>query len=156
MADEEARSEAIVERFRVMKTEAEALWAKITELDLERTEHELVLQTLKPLDAQRRCFRLVGGVLVERTVAEVAPAVTRNKEEIEAVRGAHTRGSCKREPRKRALNKLLAGHWTPGRDAGREEQGTAGLPGQVQDQSAAQRRACLRAEAVYRLLARER
>ncbi len=31
------------------------------------------------MDAGRRCFRLVGGVLVERTVGEVLPAVERNQ-----------------------------------------------------------------------------
>jgi hypothetical protein len=64
------------------------IWAKITELDLERQEHALVLETLTPLEAERRCFRLVGGVLVERTVGEVAPAVTRNREALEEVRRA--------------------------------------------------------------------
>jgi len=31
------------------------------------------------MDTGRRCFRLVGGVLVERTVGEVLPAVERNQ-----------------------------------------------------------------------------
>lgn len=37
------------------------------------------------LFAARRCFRLIGGVLVERTVGEVAPAVKRNKESLAEV-----------------------------------------------------------------------
>jgi hypothetical protein len=40
------------------------------------------MDTLEPA---RKCFRLVGGVLVERTVAEVHPAVTSNKEKIKSV-----------------------------------------------------------------------
>jgi hypothetical protein len=72
---------------------APQIWAKITELDLERQEHALVLETLTPLEAERRCFRLVGGVLVERTVGEVAPAVTRNREALEEVR-RQRRGAC--------------------------------------------------------------
>ena len=47
-----------------------------------------MLETLTPLEGERRCFRLVGGVLVERTVGEVAPAVTRNREALEEVRSA--------------------------------------------------------------------
>jgi hypothetical protein len=37
------------------------------------------------LEPSRKCFRLVGGVLVERTVAEVHPAVTSNKDKIKSV-----------------------------------------------------------------------
>jgi len=39
-----------------------------------------VLEALKPLEGDRRCYRLVGGVLVERTAAEVLPAVQKNVE----------------------------------------------------------------------------
>jgi prefoldin subunit 2 len=77
---------AILAHFQELRSEVDAIWSKITELDLERQEHALVLETLTPLDAGRRCFRLVGGVLVERTVGEVAPAVGRNREALEEVR----------------------------------------------------------------------
>ena len=39
-------------------------------------------QTLQPLDTKRRAFRLVGGVLVERTVGEVLPSVVSNRENV--------------------------------------------------------------------------
>ena len=42
----------------------------------------LVIDTLKPLDPQRKCFRLIGGILVERTVAEVLPALEKNFESV--------------------------------------------------------------------------
>lgn len=42
----------------------------------------LVEQTLQPLEAKRRAFRLVGGVLVERTVGEVLPSVISNRENV--------------------------------------------------------------------------
>ena len=34
------------------------------------------------VDGSRKCFRLVGGVLVERTVKEVLPALVQNQEKI--------------------------------------------------------------------------
>ena len=38
----------------------------------------LVVNTTKSMAADRKCFRLIGGVLVERTVGEVIPAVQAN------------------------------------------------------------------------------
>jgi chaperonin cofactor prefoldin len=78
--------QAILSHFQSLRSEVDTIWSKITELDLERQEHALVLETLQPLEAGRRCFRLVGGVLVERTVGEVSPAVARNREALEEVR----------------------------------------------------------------------
>lgn len=40
---------------------------------------------MKPLEGQRTCFRLVGGILVERTVAQVLPAVQANLEGVRCV-----------------------------------------------------------------------
>ena len=54
-------------------------------------EHEGVVKSLEQLDPDRKCFRLVGEVLVERTVKEVLPAVRSNKEQMEMV---HTSHSC--------------------------------------------------------------
>lgn len=42
----------------------------------------MVVDTLEPLEATRRAYRLVGGVLVERTVGEVLPTVKANQEGI--------------------------------------------------------------------------
>jgi hypothetical protein len=46
------------------------------------THIRLVESTLKGVDPSRRCFRNVGGVLVERTVKEVLPAISSNKEQV--------------------------------------------------------------------------
>lgn len=42
----------------------------------------LVIDTLKEVDETRKCYRMVGGVLVERTVKEVLPALENNKEQV--------------------------------------------------------------------------
>ena len=42
----------------------------------------LVIETLDKVDKDRRCFRLVGGVLVERKVGEVEPALIGNKDKV--------------------------------------------------------------------------
>lgn len=42
----------------------------------------LVIDTLQDVDPSRKCFRLIEGILVERTVKEVLPALEDNKEEV--------------------------------------------------------------------------
>ena len=38
-------------------------------------------------EPNRKCFRLIGGVLVERTVTEVAPQIKTNREGVSMSRG---------------------------------------------------------------------
>ena len=45
----------------------------------------LVLETLEPLPGDRKCFRLINGVLVERTVQDVVPALQTNADGLKKV-----------------------------------------------------------------------
>ncbi|KAH9815699.1 putative prefoldin subunit 2 [Teratosphaeria destructans] len=45
----------------------------------------LVLETLTPLAGGRKCFRMINGVLTERTVAEVLPALQMNSDGLKKV-----------------------------------------------------------------------
>lgn len=45
----------------------------------------MVVETLTPLDGSRKCYHLIGGVLVEKTVAEALPTVSANKDGIASV-----------------------------------------------------------------------
>ncbi|KAI8965811.1 Prefoldin beta-like protein [Daldinia sp. FL1419] len=45
----------------------------------------LVLDTLEPLPGDRKCFRMINGVLVERTVQDVIPALRTNAEGLKKV-----------------------------------------------------------------------
>lgn len=42
----------------------------------------MVIEALKEVDGDRKCFRMVGGVLVERTVKDVLPAMMHNYEQV--------------------------------------------------------------------------
>lgn len=44
-----------------------------------------MLETLEPLPEDRKCFRMINGVLVERTVKEVVPALKTNSEGLKKV-----------------------------------------------------------------------
>ena len=72
----------IIQKFNQLQQEVSGLASKIAELEFDRNEHRLVEETLKPLDGQRRAYRLVGEVLVERTVEEVLPSVSKNRENV--------------------------------------------------------------------------
>lgn len=43
------------------------------------------METLEPLSGDRKCFRLINGVLVERTVKDVVPALKTNQEGLKKV-----------------------------------------------------------------------
>ena len=46
----------------------------------------LVIETLKEVEKDRKCFRMIGGVLVERTVNEVLPALEQNRDQVSSLR----------------------------------------------------------------------
>mmetsp|Transcript_29889 Transcript_29889/g.45298 ORF Transcript_29889/g.45298 Transcript_29889/m.45298 type:complete len:112 (+) Transcript_29889:92-427(+) len=75
----------VLVKYRSSMQECQKLTSKIAELETDRNEHRLVEETLEPLDPDRRAFRLVGGILVERTVKEVLPSVKQNRENLEQV-----------------------------------------------------------------------
>ena len=80
-----ASENAVINTFQQLRQDASQLFTKINELENEKAEHVLVIDAIKDLDPKRKCFRLIGGVLVERTVEEVLPAVNKNKEGLAAV-----------------------------------------------------------------------
>lgn len=58
---------------------------KIGDIEQEAEEHKLVLDTLSPLSGDRKCFRMINGVLVERTVRDVIPTLQTNAEGLKKV-----------------------------------------------------------------------
>nr|CAG4651516.1 EOG090X0L97 [Simocephalus serrulatus]SVE94651.1 EOG090X0L97 [Simocephalus serrulatus] len=74
-------NEEIIQGFQRLRTEQRQLASKLSELEMDLNEHKLVIETLQNVDADRKCFRMVGGVLVERTVKEVLPALTTNRDQ---------------------------------------------------------------------------
>ncbi|SOS81010.1 prefoldin subunit 2, putative [Plasmodium sp. gorilla clade G1] len=61
------------------------LVSKIEELYQDVVEHKLVLEALENVPSDRRCYRMVGEVLVERTVGEIKPALLDHKNKVEQV-----------------------------------------------------------------------
>lgn len=45
----------------------------------------MVIENLKTVNEDRKCYRMIGGVLCERTVKEVLPVLQNNKEQLTKV-----------------------------------------------------------------------
>ncbi|XP_076457479.1 prefoldin subunit 2-like [Babylonia areolata] len=74
--------EQIVAGFQELRQQQRNIASRIAEVEMDMKEHELVIETLKEVAPDRRCYRMVGGVLVERTVGDVLPTLTTNKEQM--------------------------------------------------------------------------
>jgi len=57
----------------------------MSEFELELQEHELVLDKIQPMESSRRAYRLINGVLVEKTVGEIVPPLTENAQNVSEI-----------------------------------------------------------------------
>eukprot|EP01006_Ploeotia_vitrea_P067686 TRINITY_DN98095_c0_g1_i1.p1 TRINITY_DN98095_c0_g1~~TRINITY_DN98095_c0_g1_i1.p1 ORF type:complete len:130 (+),score=7.25 TRINITY_DN98095_c0_g1_i1:127-516(+) len=80
--EDENNPDVIINTYKRMSTDCQAISSKISELQNEKDEHKLVIDLLGKLEPERKAFRLIGGVLTERTVGEVSPVVADNFEGI--------------------------------------------------------------------------
>jgi prefoldin subunit 2 len=80
--EEVLTEQQIIGTYKAMRAEIRQMAEKIAELEVETSEHDRVIQTLKNLPPTRKAYRMVGGILVERTVQEVLPAVSSNRDGI--------------------------------------------------------------------------
>lgn len=76
----------IIEAYTQLQQELQAVQQKLFDIDNKFQEHTLVICALEPLSKDRKCFRLMGGVLVERTVGEVVPVLQTNVANLKKVR----------------------------------------------------------------------
>jgi len=84
-ASSKANAQEIVAHFHKLREDQRLLVQKCSEIEAEQHEYNVVIQTLDGVDAQRVCFRLIGGVLVERTVGEVVPALKTQRDQMIAL-----------------------------------------------------------------------
>ncbi|AEE76644.1 putative prefoldin subunit 2 [Arabidopsis thaliana] len=82
---EPPNEQAVLNMYEGKRSELSQIYSNITDLEMQVSEHSLVINAIQPLDQSRKCFRMIGGVLVERTIKEVLPAVQRNKDGLEEV-----------------------------------------------------------------------
>ncbi|KAH0951371.1 hypothetical protein HN011_007010 [Eciton burchellii] len=75
-------SEEILSEFQMLRNEQRMLANKLSEMEMELNEHKIVIDTLKNVEPKRKCYRMIGGVLCERTVEDIMPALVTNKEQL--------------------------------------------------------------------------
>jgi len=73
------------QRYAQVRQEYGNLLGKITEIESEKREHLVVIETLSKVEPERRCWRLVGGVLLEKRVDEVVPALQGQSQQMDAL-----------------------------------------------------------------------
>ncbi|XP_063700618.1 probable prefoldin subunit 2 [Culicoides brevitarsis] len=77
--------EEIYTEFQQLRTQQRNLVTNLNTLELDLKEHKTVIDTLKTVDPSRKCFRLIGGVLVEQTVKEVLPQLESNRDKLDGL-----------------------------------------------------------------------
>lgn len=65
--------------------ERETLANSVIDREQEAEEHSLVIKNLEQQDGSKKAWRLIGEVLVERTVDEVLPELKKQKDNLLAV-----------------------------------------------------------------------
>ncbi|KAK6589475.1 hypothetical protein RS030_203153 [Cryptosporidium xiaoi] len=75
----EDKNKVIGEQISQLERKLKLLNNKISELTQDSKEHGLVLNAFEKVEPERRCFRVVGGVMVERNVKTVKPALEKEK-----------------------------------------------------------------------------
>eukprot|EP00921_Rhytidocystis_pertsovi_P003814 GHVQ01006620.1.p2 GENE.GHVQ01006620.1~~GHVQ01006620.1.p2 ORF type:complete len:143 (+),score=37.84 GHVQ01006620.1:500-928(+) len=66
-----------------LEKELYVIYSKRKELEQDQSEYKTVLEAFSKVPGDRRCYRMVGDVLVERTVQEVKPTLSAQKLKIE-------------------------------------------------------------------------
>ncbi|KAL2059299.1 hypothetical protein ABVK25_000591 [Lepraria finkii] len=79
------KQQELQQQYTNYKNNLQQLAQRIGEIEQDTEEHKLVLETLGPLPHDRKCFRMINGVLVERTVKDVTPALQTNSEGLKKV-----------------------------------------------------------------------
>ena len=70
---EEQIQREVAKRYNILHQETNALVSRLMEVEDERKENQLVLESIGKLEDDRKCWRLVNGVMFEKTKAEVVP-----------------------------------------------------------------------------------
>jgi len=63
-------------KYQRLNQETQALVSRLMEVEDEKRENELVLEQVSKLEDDRKCWRLINGILFEKNKAQVVPELT--------------------------------------------------------------------------------
>ncbi|UVC50179.1 hypothetical protein MACK_004050 [Theileria orientalis] len=71
-----ASVDALKATLKRLENERLTVLAQLDDITQDSAEHRLVLKNLDKIPDDRRCYRILGGIAVEKTVEEVKPDLT--------------------------------------------------------------------------------
>lgn len=78
----------VAQKAATLYTEQGNLQDTMMNLEAKIQEHKVVIESLEKLEPERRCFRRMSGVLIERTVGQVLAACKEHLGNLQQVRAA--------------------------------------------------------------------
>ena len=105
--DGSGHDKALINQLQTMRSECNEVAEKISSLEQERDDHEMVASILAGFAPSRRCYRSVGGILMERTVGHVVPEIRNETGMLTRALGDLSKGLVERQ---RAMEAFQAEH----------------------------------------------
>lgn len=72
-------------KLNALRQEQRDIVSRLNLLESDLTETKLVAEALQQIDPERKCYRSQGGILIEKKVKDVIPALEKSKEQLETM-----------------------------------------------------------------------
>lgn len=76
----EEQRDAVI-RYQRLREQVDQMYSKLTQIETDSGEHDLVIKSLMGLAGERRCWHQVGAVLAEKKVKDVLPLLRMNNQQ---------------------------------------------------------------------------
>mmetsp|Transcript_18696 Transcript_18696/g.32462 ORF Transcript_18696/g.32462 Transcript_18696/m.32462 type:complete len:132 (-) Transcript_18696:220-615(-) len=89
------------------RNDVQDLYTRIAALESEKSEHEMVMEQIKDLPKDRKCWHQVGNVLSEQTVEQVVQILETN---LEQIKNTLTKMSSEVQQKEQKLGEIMSKH----------------------------------------------
>ena len=89
---------SLSQKLSIMNNELNQLQDREVQFQVDLQQHQRVLETIKSYDPNRKCYRLVGEILVQSTIAETKPLLENQEANLkELVKTYHQKVEAKEQ-----------------------------------------------------------